>query len=226
MSKSKCNVVNPDTIVDTYGADTLRMYEMFLGPLEQSKPWNTQGIDGVFKFLRRFWNLFHDANGNFVVSEVEPTKEELKVLHKTLKKIEQDIENFSFNTSVSEFMICTNELNSLKCNKRSILEPLVIALAPFAPHIAEELWEKLGHTETILEASFPQYDEKYLIESSVNYPISINGKVRAQMQFALDMPKEDIEKTVLASEVVQKWSEGKPPKKIIVVPGKIVNVVL
>jgi leucyl-tRNA synthetase len=226
MSKSKHNVVNPDTIVDNYGADTLRMYEMFLGPLEQSKPWNTQGIDGVFKFLRRFWNLFHNANGSFALSEVEPTKEELKVLHKTLKKIEQDIENFSFNTSVSEFMICTNELSSLKCNKRAVLEPLVIALAPFAPHIAEELWEKLGHTQTILEATFPQYDEKYLIESSVNYPISINGKVRAQMQFALDMPKEDIEKTVLASELVQKWSEGKPPKKIIVVPGKIVNVVL
>lgn len=226
MSKSKHNVVNPDTIVDTYGADTLRMYEMFLGPLEQSKPWNTQGIDGVFKFLRRFWNLFHDAQGNVNLSDAEPTKEELKVLHKTLKKIEQDIENFSFNTSVSEFMICTNELSSLKCNKRTVLEPLVIALAPFAPHIAEELWEKLGHTQTILEATFPQYDEKYLIESSVNYPISINGKVRAQMQFALDMPKEDIEKTVLASELVQKWSEGKPPKKIIVVPGKIVNVVL
>ena len=226
MSKSKHNVVNPDTIVDTYGADTLRMYEMFLGPLEQSKPWNTQGIDGVFKFLRRFWNLFHDAQGNFTLSDANPTKEELKVLHKTLKKIEQDIENFSFNTSVSEFMICTNELSSLKCNKRSVLEPLVIALAPFAPHIAEELWEKLGHTQTILEATFPQYDEKHLIESSVNYPISINGKVRAQMQFALNMPKEDIEKTVLASELVQKWSEGKPPKKIIVVPGKIVNVVL
>jgi leucyl-tRNA synthetase len=226
MSKSKYNVVNPDTIVDNYGADTLRMYEMFLGPLEQSKPWNTQGIDGVFKFLRRFWNLFHNSTGSFVVSDAEPTKEELKVLHKTLKKIEQDIENFSFNTSVSEFMICTNELSSLKCNKRAVLEPLVIALAPFAPHIAEELWEKLGHAQTILEATFPQYDEKYLIESSVNYPISINGKVRAQMQFALDMPKEDIEKKVLASELVQKWSEGKPPKKIIVVPGKIVNVVL
>jgi leucyl-tRNA synthetase len=226
MSKSKHNVVNPKHIVDEYGADTLRMYEMFLGPLEQSKPWNTQGIDGVFKFLRRFWNLFHNAAGNFTVSDAEPTKDELKVLHKTLKKIQQDIENFSFNTSVSEFMICSNELSAIKCNKRSILEPLVIALAPFAPHIAEELWEKLGHKDTVFNATFPKYDEQYLIESSYSYPISINGKVRAQMTFALDMPKEDIEKVVIASEIVQKWSEGKPPKKVIIVPGKIVNVVL
>lgn len=226
MSKSKHNVVNPDNIVNEYGADTLRMYEMFLGPLEQSKPWNTQGIDGVFKFLRRFWNLFHDASGKSNVSEGEPAKDELKILHKTLKKIQSDIENFSFNTSVSEFMICSNELSSMKCNKRSILEPLVIALAPYAPHIAEELWQLLGHAETVFNASFPQYDESYLIESSFNYPVSINGKVRAQMSFALDMPKEDIEKQVIASEIVQKWSEGKPPKKVIIVPGKIVNVVL
>ncbi|MFZ5972666.1 MAG: leucine--tRNA ligase [Bacteroidota bacterium] len=226
MSKSYFNVVNPDQIIDSYGADTLRMYEMFLGPLEASKPWSTQGIDGVFKFLRRFWNLFHDGNGQFRVSEAEPTREELKVLHKTIKKVEQDINNFSFNTSVSEFMICANELTSLKCNKRAVLEPLVVALSPFAPHIAEELWEKLGHPESILHASYPAFDEQYLTESSFNYPISINGKVRAQMQFALDMPKEDIEKLVLASEIVQKWSEGKPPKKVIVVPGKIVNVVV
>jgi leucyl-tRNA synthetase len=226
MSKSKHNVVNPDNIVNEYGADTLRMYEMFLGPLEQSKPWNTQGIDGVFKFLRRFWNLFHDATSNFNVSDAEPTKDELKVLHKTLKKIQQDIENFSFNTSVSEFMICSNELSSMKSNKRALLEPLVIALAPFAPHIAEELWEKLGHKDTVFNAQFPKYNEQYLIETSFSYPISINGKVRAQMNFALDMPKEDIEKIVMASEIVQKWSEGKPPKKVIIVPGKIVNVVL
>ena len=226
MSKSYFNVVNPDDIINNYGADTLRMYEMFLGPLEASKPWNTNGIDGVFKFLRRFWNLFHDAAGNFSVSDAEPTRDELKVLHKTLKKVEYDIDNYSFNTSVSEFMICSNELSSLKCNKKKILEPLVIALAPFAPHIAEELWEKLGHTETILNASFPQYDEQYLKESSFSYPISINGKVRAQMNFALDMPKEDIEKVVLASEIVLKWTEGKPPKKVIVVQGKIVNVVV
>ncbi|MBL7853866.1 MAG: leucine--tRNA ligase [Cyclobacteriaceae bacterium] len=226
MSKSYFNVVNPDDIVDNYGADTLRMYEMFLGPLEASKPWSTQGIDGVYKFLRRFWNLFHDTNGNWKLSDAEPTKEELKVLHRTLKKIEQDINHFSFNTSVSEFMICANELTSLKCNKRAVLEPLVIALAPFAPHIAEELWEKLGHTDSILNASFPVWNEQYLVESSFNYPISINGKVRTEINFALDMPKEDIERNVLASEVVQKWTEGKPPKKVIVVPGKIVNVVV
>jgi leucyl-tRNA synthetase len=226
MSKSYFNVVNPDDIINDYGADTLRLYEMFLGPLEASKPWSTHGIDGVFKFLRKFWNLAHDAQGNFRVTYAEPTQQEMKVLHRTLKKIQNDIENFSFNTSVSEFMICTNELTSLKCNKIKILEPLTIALAPFAPHMAEELWQLFGHTTTICDATFPAYDEQYLTESSFNYPISINGKVRAQMNFALDMPKEDIEKIVLASEIVLKWSEGKPPKKVIVVPGKIVNVVL
>lgn len=226
MSKSKHNVVNPDDIIASYGADTLRLYEMFLGPLELSKPWNTNGIDGVFKFLRKFWNLFHDAQGNWNVSDAEPTRDEFKILHKTLKKIEQDINNFSFNTSVSEFMICVNELSSLKCNKRSILEPLVIALSPYAPHLAEELWEKLGYTDTILKAKFPAVNEEYLKESSFEYPISINGKVRTKMEFALDMPKEDIEKMVLASELVTKWTEGKPPKKVIVVPGKIVNVVI
>ncbi len=200
MSKSKYNVVNPDDIIEDYGADTLRMYEMFLGPIEQSKPWK--------------------------VSAEEPSREEMKVLHKTLKKIESDINNFSFNTSVSEFMICANELTSLKCNKRSVLEPLVIALSPFAPHIAEELWEKLGHKDTVLNATYPEVKEEYLKENAFNYPISINGKVRAQMNFALDMPKDDIEKVVLASEIVTKWTEGKPPKKVIVVPGKIVNVVL
>ncbi|MFZ6001756.1 MAG: leucine--tRNA ligase [Bacteroidota bacterium] len=226
MSKSYFNVVNPDQIVNDYGADTLRMYEMFLGPLEASKPWSTQGIDGVFKFLRRVWNLMHDTNGNFKISDAEPTREELKVLHRTIKKVEYDIEHFSFNTSISEFMICANELSSMKCNKRAILEPLVITLSPFAPHIAEELWEKLGYKDSILNASYPAYNEQYLTESSFNYPISINGKVRAQMEFALDMPKEDIEKMVLASEAVQKWTEGKAPKKVIVVQGRIVNVVL
>jgi leucyl-tRNA synthetase len=226
MSKSYFNVVNPDDIIENYGADTLRMYEMFLGPLEMSKPWNTNGIDGVFKFLRRFWNLFHDEKGNWNVSDAEATPEELKALHKTLKKIEQDVDNFSFNTTVSEFMICVNELSSLKTNKRSILEPLTIALAPFAPHITEELWEKLGHKDTINNASFPEFNEEYLKENSFEYPISINGKVRAKMEFALDMPKEDIEKIVLAADAVVKWTEGKPPKKVIVVPGRIVNVVV
>jgi leucyl-tRNA synthetase len=226
MSKSYFNVVNPDDIIEGYGADTLRMYEMFLGPLEQSKPWNTNGIDGVFKFLRKFWNLFHDENGDLNLSEAAPVRSELKVLHKTLKKIEQDIHNFSFNTSVSELMICVNELTSMKTNKRSILEPLVIALSPFAPHVAEELWEKLGHANTVVDATYPQYSEEFLKENSFEYPISINGKVRAKMEFALDMPKEDIEKVVLASEIVNKWTEGKPPKKVIVVHGRIVNVVL
>lgn len=226
MSKSKYNVVNPDDIIATYGADTLRMYEMFLGPLELSKPWNTNGIDGVFKFLRKFWNLFHDQNGKFTVSGAEPTRDELNLLHRTIRKVAHDIEHFSFNTSVSEFMICANELSALKCNKRAILEPLVIVLSPYAPHIAEELWEKLGHTDTILNAAFPDYNEQYLKESSFEYPISINGKVRVKMEFALDMPKEDIEKMVVASELVQKWTEGKPPKKVIIVPGKIVNVVV
>jgi leucyl-tRNA synthetase len=226
MSKSYFNVVNPDDIIETYGADTLRMYEMFLGPLEQSKPWNTNGIDGVFKFLRKFWNLFHNERGGFEVTAAEPSRAELKVLHRTLRKIEQDVHSFSFNTSVSEFMICVNELTSLKTNKRSILEPLVIALSPFAPHICEELWEKLGHKQTVFDASFPAYQEAYLKEDSFEYPISINGKVRAKMEFSLDMPKEDIEKVVLASEIVNKWSEGRPPKKVIVVQGRIVNVVL
>lgn len=226
MSKSYFNVVNPDDIVENYGADTLRMYEMFLGPLEVSKPWNTNGIDGVFKFLRRIWNLFHTANGEFVVSDDQPTSAELKALHKTLKKVEYDIDHFSFNTTVSEFMICSNELSSLKCNKRQILEPLIIALAPYAPHITEELWEKLGHEDTIFNAAFPQYKEEYLAETSFEYPISINGKVRAKMNFALDMPKEDVEKLVMASDIVQKWTEGKTPKKVIVVPGRIVNVVV
>ena len=226
MSKSYFNVVNPDDIIENYGADKLRMYEMFLGPLEVSKPWNTNGIDGVFKFLRRVWSLFHNPTGEFLVSDERPTAPELKALHKTLKKVEYDIEHYSFNTTVSEFMICSNELTSLKCNKRSILEPFIIALAPYAPHITEELWEKLGHVDTIFNASFPQYNEEYLAESSFEYPISINGKVRAKMNFALDMPKEDVEKLVLASDVVQKWSDGKTPKKVIVVPGRIVNVVI
>ncbi|MEJ7646890.1 MAG: leucine--tRNA ligase [Chryseolinea sp.] len=226
MSKRYYNVVNPDEIVNNYGADTLRMYEMFLGPLELSKPWNTHGIDGVFKFLRRFWNLFHDSNGAFSVRDEDPALEELKVLHKTLKKLEYDIQNFSFNTSVSEFMICCNELSALKCNKRSILSPLLIALAPYAPHIADELWEKLGNVKSILHSTFPVHDDSYLKEDSFEYPISINGKVRAKMNFALDMPKEDIEKLVLASDKVIKWTDGKAPKKIIVVQGRIVNLVL
>lgn len=226
MSKSKFNVVNPDDIVARYGADTLRMYEMFLGPLEQFKPWNTNGIDGVFKFLRKFWNLFHDDAGNFVVQTAEPGRNELKILHKTLRKVEEDIERHSFNTSVSTFMICVNELASLKCNKKAILEPLVIALSPYAPHIAEELWSKLGNTGSISDARYPQWKEEYLSEDSFEYPVSINGKMRAKIKLPADMDEEAIKKAVLDSDDVQKWLNGQEPKKMIVVRNRIVNVVV
>ncbi len=226
MSKSKYNVVNPDDICATYGADTLRLYEMFLGPLEQSKPWNTHGIDGVQRFLRKLWNLFHDDQDNFFVSDSEPSSDELKVLHKTIKKIEEDMERFSFNTSVSSFMICVNELQSLKCNKRKILEPLVILISPFAPHLAEELWSHLGNSETVSEASFPTFNSEYLIESVFTYPVSVNGKHRANIELPLNMPAKEMEETALAHPAVQKWTEGKAPKKVIVVPGRIINIVV
>ena len=226
MSKSLLNVVTPDAIIEKYGADTFRLYEMFLGPLEQSKPWNTNGIDGVFKFLRKFWNLFHDARGIFEVSDEKPTVNELKIAHKTIKKVQEDIERLSFNTAVSAFMICVKELTATKCHKREILEPLVIALSPVAPHMAEELWEKLGHSSTVTGSDFPSYNEEYLREDMHEYPISINGKLRAKMTFALDMPNDDIEKQVLANEVIKKWTEGKTPKKVIIVPRRIVNIVV
>ena len=226
MSKSMYNVVNPDQIVRDYGADTLRMYEMFLGPLEQSKPWDTNGIDGVHKFLRRFWRMFFDRNGELALSEEEPTPGEWKMLHKTIKKVTEDIENFSFNTSVSAFMICLNELSDQKCNKREILEPLVVLIAPFAPHLAEELWSQLGHPETIFNASYPQCDEKYLVESEVEYPVSFNGKVRFKKSLPAGLSPREIEEAVLADTMTGKYLEGKTPKKVIVVPGKIVNVVL
>jgi leucyl-tRNA synthetase len=226
MSKSKYNVVNPDDIIERYGADTLRLYEMFLGPLEQFKPWNTNGIDGVFKFLKKLWNLFHDADGIFDVSEEVPSKEELKALHKAIKKLEEDMANYSFNTSVSSFMICVNELTALGCNKRQILEPLAVLVSPYAPHIAEELWELLGHSTSITKASFPEFKEEYLVESSFEYPIMINGKLRAKVNLSLSLGSEAIEKAALSDAQVQKWLEGKAPKKVIVVPGKIVNLVV
>ena len=226
MSKSKYNVVSPDEVIEQYGADTLRLYEMFLGPLEQSKPWNTNGIDGVHKFLKKMWRLFHDADGNLDIAQELPTKEEQKAIHTLIKKATEDIDRYSFNTSVAAFMICVNELSSLKCNKQEILEKLVLVVAPYAPHIAEELWHKLGHEDTVLKASYPAFEEKYLIEDSYEYPISINGKVRTKLSFALDMPKDTIEKEVLAHEIVQKWTEGKAPKKVIIVPKRIVNIVL
>ncbi|WP_026464682.1 leucine--tRNA ligase [Adhaeribacter aquaticus] len=226
MSKSKYNVVNPDDIIHRVGADTLRMYEMFLGPLEQFKPWNTNGIDGVHKFLKRFWKLFFDNNGNLVLSDEAPTPAELKTLHKTIKKVEEDLDRLSFNTSVSTFMIAVNELTTLKCNKKAILEPLTIILAPYAPHITEELWQVLGHQESITYAAFPAWKEEYLTESTFEYPVSVNGKMRGKITFPTDKPKEEIEKEVLSSGVIDKYLEGKTPKKIIVVPNKIVNVVV
>ncbi|MCX2739273.1 leucine--tRNA ligase [Pontibacter anaerobius] len=226
MSKSKYNVVNPDDIVERQGADTLRMYEMFLGPLEQFKPWNTNGMDGVHKFLKKYWKLFFDKAGNLQVTDEAPTAEELKSLHKTIKKVEEDIERFSFNTSVSTFMICVNELTQQNCHKRAILEPLTVILSPYAPHITEELWEQLGHTESISYAEFPQWKEEYLVENTFEYPVSVNGKMRAKLTFALDTPREEIEKAVLAEEQVTKFFDGKAPKKIIIVPNKIINVVV
>ncbi|NDV47629.1 leucine--tRNA ligase [Paludibacter sp. 221] len=225
MSKSMFNVVNPDDIVENYGADTLRLYEMFLGPLEQSKPWDTNGIDGVNRFLKRLWGLFYDREGNFIVSDDKATAEELKTLHKTIKKVGFDIENFSFNTSVSAFMICVNELVALKCSKREILEPLVVTLASFAPHICEELYHALGYNTSVCNAEFPKYDEKHLVEATKKYPISFNGKVRFTMELPADMSKEEVEKATLADEQTSKYLDGKTIKKIIVVPGKIVNVV-
>lgn len=226
MSKSMFNVVNPDMIVDKYGADTLRLYEMFLGPLEQSKPWDTNGIDGVHRFLKKLWALFYGNTESLQITDAEPTAEELKSLHKLIKKVTFDIEHFSFNTSISAFMICINELGSLKCNKRAILEQLVILLAPFAPHTAEELWHECGHTTTVCDAQWPQHNEEYLKENSVTYAISFNGKARFSMEFPADMPREEVEKAALSHESSAKWTEGKTPKKIIVVPGKIVNIVI
>ena len=224
MSKSFYNVVNPDYIVDNYGADTLRMYEMFLGPLEQSKPWDTNGIDGVHKFLRRFWRLFFDRDGQLCVTDEKATEQELRTLHKTIKKVSEDIENFSFNTSVAAFMICLNELG--ECSKREVLEPLTVLLAPFAPHIAEELWAALGHTESVCTASYPVCDETHLVRNSFEYPVSVNGKLRFRKEYAASMTPAEIQADVVTAPEAQKWLEGKTPKKIIVVPGKIINIVI
>ncbi len=225
MSKSMFNVVNPDDIVEKYGADTLRLYEMFLGPLEQSKPWNTNGIDGVLRFLRRFWALFY-KDDQFEVSDNEPTKDELKSIHKLIKKVTSDIEVFSFNTSVSAFMTCLNELSALKSNNRQVLSDFVVCLSPFAPHISEELWHKLGNNTSVCDAEWPQFNEEYLKEDSFPYSISFNGKSRFVLEFAADATNAEIEKTVLEHPNSQKWIEGKTPKKVIIVPKKIVNVVL
>ena len=225
MSKSMYNVVNPDDIIEEFGADTLRLYEMFLGPLEAHKPWDTQGIDGVFKFLKKFWRLYVNDD-KLIITDEEPTKEELKTLHKTIKKIESDIENFSFNTSIPAFMICTNELTGLKCSKRAILEPLVITIAPFAPHIAEELWHKLGHADSVTTAVFPEWNEKFLVEDSFEYPVSFNGKVRFKLALSLAADHAEIEAAVKAAPETAKYLDGKEIRKMIIVPKKIVNIVV
>ena len=224
MSKSKYNVVNPDQICEDYGADTLRMYEMFLGPIEQAKPWNTAGISGVHSFLKKTWRLYH-PNETFSVNDDAPSAESLKTLHQTIKKVTEDIEQFSFNTCISAFMICVNELSAQKCNQRSILEPLAILLSPFAVHLAEELWERLGHSDSVSTVSYPIFEEKYLVESSKNYPVSFNGKMRFTRELSLDLSPKEIEEIILADEQTQKHLQGRTPKKVIVVPGKIINIV-
>jgi leucyl-tRNA synthetase len=225
MSKSKYNVVNPVEICNEYGADSLRLFEMFLGPLEQAKPWNTAGISGVFGFLKKLWKLYVGEEGVSKVTDATPTKDNLKTLHKTIKKVEEDIENFSFNTSVSTFMICVNELTAQKCSSKEILTPLTILMSPYAPHIAEELWERLGNTSSIAKAEFPTFDAKHLVESSKEYPVSFNGKMRFKKELPLDLSKEEIEKIILEDERTKTQLDGRTPKKVIVVPGKIINIV-
>lgn len=227
MSKSKYNVVNPDDIVSDFGADTFRMYEMFLGPIDVSKPWEQKGIEGVHRFIKKMWRLYANEQTGWIVTDEAATDAELKVLHKTIKKIGEDIERFSFNTAVSQFMICVNELTSLNCHKRAILEPLVVLITPFAPHLAEELWQNcFGNITTVLDTQFPAYDVKYTTDNSKMYPVAVNGKTRAEMEFALDMEQAAIEAAVLADETIQKWMEGKPVKKFIYVKGKMINVVI
>lgn len=217
-------MVNPDDICEQYGADTLRLYEMFLGPLEQAKPWNTAGISGVYNFLRKLWRLYFNDNG-WQVTDEAPTPEMLKALHKTIKKVNEDIENFSFNTSVSQFMICVNELSSLKCHHRDVLAPLSVLVAPFAPHIAEELWKRLGNTESVTYASYPVHEDKYLQEDSKEYPVSFNGKVRFKRAFATSMTPAEIEQAILADPQTAEQLQGNAPKKVIVVPNRIINIV-
>ncbi len=226
MSKSKYNVVNPDEIIEKYGADTFRMYEMFLGPIEAHKPWDTKGIDGVFKFLKKTWNLFFSKDGIWTVNDTQPTKEALRTLHRTIKKVEDDIIRYSFNTAVSAFMICVNELKAQQCHSRKVLEPFVILLAPFAPHLSEELWSLLGHKNSVINAAFPHLEEQYLHDDSIEYPVSINGKTRTKIKVSSELNKEQIEQVAMANDSVRKWMDGKTPKKIIIVPGRIVNIVL
>jgi leucyl-tRNA synthetase len=226
MSKSKFNTVNPDVLVEKYGADTFRMYEMFLGPVDQSKPWDTKGIEGVHRFLKKLWRLFYDELKGKVWNEDSPNPSELKVLHKTILNIQEDTERFSFNTAVSTFMICVNELADLKCNKKAILEQVLILLTPYAPHISEELWHQLGNAGSVLDATFPVFNASYVQESTKDYPVSINGRVRTNINLPIDMEQAAAENIVLANELVQKWLEGKPVKKFIFVKGRMINVVI
>ena len=224
MSKSKSNIVNPDDIISKYGSDTLRMYEMFLGPIEQSKPWNTNGIEGVFKFLNKFWSLFY-KDEKLYLSKEKASKEELKVLHTSIKKIKNDIERLSLNTCISQLMIAVNSLSKLECNKIEILNPLLILVSPFAPHISEELWEKIGNKKSISYSHFPDYNENYIKENDYEYPIMINGKLRAKVRYSLDLNNSEIEKDIIKNEIVIKWVKKSEIKKIIIVPNKIINIV-
>jgi leucyl-tRNA synthetase len=236
MSKRYFNTVNPDDLCNKYGADTFRMYEMFLGPVEMSKPWDTKGIEGVHRFLKKFWRLFVDETKGLIVNTDEPVAEELKVLHTAIRKIESDTERFSFNTGVSAFMIATNELTDLKCHKRKILEPLLVLLAPYAPHISEELYAQLRKTPSppgegwgeasILNSTYPVFEDKYVKETTKAYPVAINGKTRSELTLSLDVTQEQVEKIILQDPVVQKWLEGKIPKKVIYVKNKMINVVV
>jgi leucyl-tRNA synthetase len=226
MSKSYYNSQNPDDLIEKYGADTFRLYEMFLGPLENDKPWDVQGIEGVFRFIRKLWRLFHDEKNLFSVSDQKPEAAELKSIHTAIKRLRDDILRFSFNTGVSAFMICVNELTELKCNKRIVLEDLVKLIAPYAPHIAEELWRQLGHTTSVVHAPFPQFDEAMLREDTFEYPVSINGKLRFKLRLPADISKEEAGELALKDEVAQKWIEGMQVRKIIVVPRKIINIVV
>ena len=226
MSKRLYNTVNPDVLVERYGADTFRMYEMFLGPIEQSKPWETKGIEGVHRFLKKLWRLFNDEVKGKVWTEEKPTDAEYKILHRTIKRIEEDNERFSFNTGVSTFMICVNDLTDAKCHKKEILQSLLILLNPFAPHITEELWHQLGNQSSILDAHFPIFEQKYLVETAFQYPVSINGKKRAEIHLPLDLTQQQVEETIVQNETVIKWLEGKAPKKIIYVKGRMINVVI
>ncbi|MCB0739318.1 MAG: class I tRNA ligase family protein, partial [Bacteroidetes bacterium] len=226
MSKRWQNVVTPDSMVSQYGADTFRMYEMFLGPITDSKPWNTHGIDGVFKFLRKFYNLFHNKENAFEVSNEKPSKDEFKALHTCIQKVENDIEKLSFNTCVSHFMICVNELQALKCNKREILEPLVVLISPFAPHLAEELWQLLGNEPSVTTANYPTFNPTYLVESELTYPVMINGKMRAKIILPAEAGEDQALETALSTAEVQKWTDGMQVRKVVFVPKKILNLVV